>query len=79
MKMARELLSDVLEMLLWLVGVLTLLQVLFGKSFVDFFGMDVVANIGSLAAQFGNAVLVGIIAAGLVAWLIMRRAGSGNP
>ena len=39
-------------------------------------------NIGALAAKFGNAGLVGIIAAGLVAYLIIRNrpsdAGSGT-
>ena len=78
----RRWLSAMLELALWLVGMLTLLQVLFGDSFAKFFGMDVVGNIGALAAKFGNAGLVGIIAAGLVAYLIVRNrpndAGSGT-
>ena len=69
----RRWLSTVLELAMWLVGMLVLLQVLFGDGFVQFFGMDVVANIGVLASKFGNAGLVGIIAAGLVAYLIVRN------
>ncbi|MDE0278767.1 MAG: hypothetical protein OYH76_22965 [Defluviicoccus sp.] len=73
MEEVRRWLSATLELLLWLVGLLTLLQVLFGESFTAFFGIDVVGNIGELAQKFGNAGLVGIVAAGLIAWLIMRN------
>ena len=59
----RRWLSGVMELLLWLVAMLALLQVLFGDNFVEFFGIDVVGNIGSLVAKFGNAGLVGIVAA----------------
>ena len=77
----RRWLSGVLELLLWLVAMLALLQVLFGDNFVEFFGIDLVGNIGSIMAKFGNAGLVGILAAALVAYLIARnRAGSsGGP
>ncbi len=74
----RRWLSSVLELLLWLVAMLTLLQVLFGSSFTDFFGIDIVNNIGLLVAKFGNAGLVGIIAAGIVAYLITRERPSGS-
>lgn len=73
MEEIRRWLSATLELLLWLVGLLTLLQVLFGDSFAAFFGIDIVGNIGELAQKFGNAGLVGIVAAGLIAWLIMRN------
>lgn len=73
MEEVRRWLSAVLELLLWLVGLLTLLQVLFGESFTAFFGIDVVGNIGELAQKFGNAGLIGIVAAGLIAWLIVRN------
>ena len=77
----RRWLSGVLELLLWLVAMLALLQVLFGDNFVEFFGIDLVGNIGSIMAKFGNAGLVGILAAALVAYLIARnRSGSsGGP
>lgn len=75
----RRWLSAILELLLWLVGVLAILQVLFGDDFTKFFGIDVVGNIGLLVAKFGNAGLVGIIAAALVAYLIVRsRSGDGR-
>ena len=37
---------------LWLVLMLALLQVLFGDNFVEFFGLDLVGNIGELIANF---------------------------
>jgi hypothetical protein len=75
----RRWLSGVVELLLWLVAMLALLQVLFGDNFVEFFGIDVVGNIGALVAKFGNAGLVGIVAAALIAYLIARnRSGSSD-
>ena len=74
----RRWLSGVLELLLWLVAMLALLQVLFGDNFVEFFGIDLVGNIGSIVAKFGNAGLVGIVAAALIAYLIARNR-SGSP
>ena len=69
----RQWLIGVLELLLWLVSTLTLLQVLFGNSFTDFFGIDIVGNIGELIAKFGNAGMVGVVAAVIVAYLIMKN------
>ena len=75
----RRWLSGVLVLLLWLVAMLALLQVLFGDNFVEFFGIDLVGNIGSIMAKFGNAGLVGILAAALIAYLIARnRSGSSG-
>tara|TARA_B100000929_G_C15278264_1_gene342602 strand:+ start:322 stop:534 length:213 start_codon:yes stop_codon:yes gene_type:complete len=70
-----------MELLLWLVAMLALLQVLFGDNFVEFFGIDLVGNIGSIVAKFGNAGLVGIVAAALIAYLIARNrpGSSGGP
>ena len=42
-------------------------------SMVLFAVIDILGNIGSLVTQFGNEGLVGIIAAGLVAYLIVRK------
>ena len=77
----RRWLSGVMELLLWLVAMLALLQVLFGDNFVEFFGIDLVGNIGSIVAKFGNAGLVGIVAAALIAYLITRNrpGSSGGP
>ena len=74
----RRWLSGVLELLLWLVAMLALLQVLFGDNFVEFFGIDLVGNIGSIVAKFGNAGLVGIVAGALIAYLLARNR-SGSP
>mgnify|MGYP006241833527 CR=1 FL=1 len=65
--------KDALEIALWLVALLTLLQVLFGDSFVQLFAIDILSNIGGLMSQFGSEGLVGLIAAGLVAYLIVRK------
>ena len=72
----RQWLISVLELLLWLVATLTLLQVLFGQNFTEFFGIDIVGNIGELVAKFGNAALVRIVAAAIVAYLIVRNSRS---
>ena len=75
----RRWLSEVIELLLWLVAMLALLQVLFGDNFVEVFGLDLVGNIGELIAKFGNAGLVGVVAAALIAYLIARnRSGSSG-
>ena len=75
----RRWLSGVLELLLWLVAMLALLQVLFGDNFVEFFGIVLVVNIGTNMEKFGNAGLVGILAAALIAYLIARnRSGSSG-
>ena len=75
----RRGLSGVIELLLWLVAMLALLQVLFGDNFVEVFGLDLVGNIGELIAKFGNAGLVGVVAAALIAYLIARnRSGSSG-
>ena len=64
----RRWLSGVIELLMWLVAMLALLQVLFGDNFVEVFGLDLVGNIGELIAKFGNAGLVGVVAAALIAY-----------
>ena len=69
---------NVLELLLWVVAVLTLLQVLFGSGVPEFFGIDVIGNIGSLVQTFGNAGLVGVIAAVIVSYIILRERNSGS-
>jgi len=69
----RRWLTEILDLALWLVAMLTLLHVLFGENFVSFFGIDVVGNIGDLVQKFGNAGLVGVVAAALVAYLVTRR------
>ena len=68
----------VLELLLWIVATLTLLQVLFGSGVPEFFGSDVIGNIGDLVQKFGNAGLVGVVAAVIVSYLILRERNNGS-
>ena len=69
----RKWMGQVLELLLWLVAVLVLLQVLFGADVTEFFGIDVINNLGVLAGKFGNAGLIGVVAAAIVAFYIIRQ------
>jgi vacuolar-type H+-ATPase subunit I/STV1 len=69
----RKWMGQVLELLLWLVAVLVLLQVLFGSDVIAFFGIDIISNLGDLVSKFGNAGLVGVIAASIVAYYIVRK------
>jgi hypothetical protein len=68
----RRWLIYALEVLVLVVGLLTVLQILFGDSMVRLFGMDIIKNIGELFGKFGNAGLIGVVAATIVAWLIVR-------
>ena len=75
----RSWLVQVIELLLWLVAFLALLQVLFGAGVTEFFGIDVIGNIGVVAGKFGNAGLIGVVAAGIVAYLLTRYRTSAPP
>jgi hypothetical protein len=66
-------LTQILELSLLVVALLAVVQVLFGANATQVFGLDVIKNIGELARIFGNAGLVGVLAAGIVAWLILRQ------
>ena len=70
--------GQILELLLWLIAVLVLLQVLFGTAAADFFGIDVINNLGELVGKFGNAGLIGVIAAAIVAFYIIRKRDRPN-
>ena len=77
----RKWMRQFLELLLWLVAVLILLQILFGTDAKAFIGIDVLGNLGELVGKFGNAGLVGVIAASIVAYYIVRsrdNSGSGG-
>ena len=74
----RKWMRQFLELLLWLVAVLILLQILFGTDAKAFFGIDVIGNLGELVGKFGNAGLVGVIAASIVAYYIVRNRDSAG-
>ena len=69
----RKWMGQVLELLLWLVAVLVLLQILFGSDVTAFFGIDIIKNLGDLVSKFGNAGLIGVIAASIVAYYIVKK------
>lgn len=69
----RKWMGQVLELLLWLVAVLVLLQILFGSDVTAFFGIDIINNLGDLISKFGNAGLIGVIAASIVAYYIVKK------
>ncbi len=66
-------LRSLLEFGILRIALLTVIQVLFGSGIVSFFGIDVISNIGQIASAFGKEGLIGVIAALLAAWLIMRQ------
>ena len=66
-------LTQILELALLVVALLAMVQVLFGANATQVFGIDVIKNIGDVAKTFGNAGLIGVVAAGIVAWLILRQ------
>jgi hypothetical protein len=69
----RKWMGQVLELLLWLVAVLVLLQILFGSDVTAFFGIDIISNLGDLVSKFGNAGLIGVIAASIIAYYIIKK------
>ncbi|MBM3510423.1 MAG: hypothetical protein FJX61_09860 [Alphaproteobacteria bacterium] len=75
----RKWLWNILELVLYVIALLTLLQVLFAADVPKLFGIDMFANIGALMTKLGNAGLIGVIAAAIVAFLIVRaRDGAGR-
>ena len=66
-------LKALLEFGILTIALLTVAQVLFGSGVVSLFGIDVIGNIGQIAGTFGKEGLVGVIAALVAAWLIMRQ------
>ena len=66
-------LKALLEFGILTIALLTVAQVLFGSGVVSLFGIDVIGNIGQIAGAFGKEGLVGVIAALVAAWLIMRQ------
>ena len=66
-------LKALLEFGILTIALLTVAQVLFGSGVVSLFGIDVIGNIGKIVGAFGKEGLVGVIAALIAAWLIMRQ------
>ena len=69
---AKRFLSEVLDLGLLLIGVAVVLQIIFGRI-VPFVGGDIVGNIINIIQQLGDGGLVGLIAAGILLYLINKR------
>jgi hypothetical protein len=50
-----------------------LLQILFGSDVTAFFGIDIISNLGDLVSKFGNAGLIGVISASIIAYYIIKK------
>ena len=64
-------LSSIIELALVLIGLGVVLQILFPKALV-YINSDVAGNLINLIGQFSGAGLVGLIATGIVIWIIRR-------
>ena len=72
---SKRFLVNVTEAFLLLVAVAVVAGVLFGSDTLPFVG-GVAANLTSLIKQLGDAGLVGLIATGIIIWLISRCIGN---
>jgi hypothetical protein len=70
---AKAFLAQVLDLGMLLIGVAVVLQVIFGNV-VPFVGGDIVGNITKIVKDLGDGGLVGLIAAGLILYVINKRA-----
>ena len=64
-------LSSIIELALVLIGLGVVLQILFPKALV-YINSDVAGNLINLVGQFSGAGLIGLIATGIVIWIIRR-------
>ena len=64
-------LSSIIELALVLIGLGVVLQILFPKALV-YINSDVAGNLINLIGQFSGAGLIGLIATGIVIWIIRR-------
>ena len=64
-------LSSIIELALVLIGLGVVLQILFPKALV-YINSDVAGNLINLISQFSGAGLIGLIATGIVIWIIRR-------
>ncbi|MGC6512694.1 MAG: hypothetical protein ACON4J_08000 [Parvibaculales bacterium] len=69
---AKSFLREVIDLGLLLIAVAVILQVIFGQA-VPFIGGDIVGNIINIIAQLGDGGLVGLIAVGVILYLINRK------
>ncbi|MGC6475400.1 MAG: hypothetical protein ACON41_02010 [Parvibaculales bacterium] len=69
---AKSFLGEVIDLGLLLIAAAVILQVIFGQA-VPFIGGDIVGNIITIIGQLGDGGLVGLIAVGIILYLINKR------
>ena len=70
--------GTIAELLLLLVGLVIVIQVLFGPDSA-LMPIDVVANLGDAAGAFGAAGAAGLVAVGLIVWIFHERSLGAPP
>ena len=70
---AKRFLREVVEIGLLLIAVAVILQVIFGAA-LPFLGGDVVGNLLGIITTLGEGGLVGLIAVGIILYLINKNA-----
>lgn len=74
LQQAKAFLREVIDLGLLLIAVAVILQVIFGTA-VPFVGGDIVGNITRIISQLGDGGLVGLIAVGVILYLINKNSG----
>ncbi|MAJ11429.1 MAG: hypothetical protein CMO22_03480 [Thiotrichales bacterium] len=69
---AKRFLREVVDIGLLLIAVAVILQVIFGSA-VPFVGGDIVANLLGIVTTLGDGGLVGLIAVGIILYLINKN------
>lgn len=69
---AKMFLREIIDLGLLLIAVAVILQVIFGQT-VPFLGGDIVGNIIMIISQLGDGGLVGLIAVGVILYLINKE------
>ncbi len=69
---AKSFLREVIDLGLLLIAVAVIAQIIFGQV-VPFLGGDIVGNIINIIQQLGDGGLVGLIAVGIILWVINKR------
>ena len=69
---AKRFLREVVEIGMLLIAVAVILQVIFGTA-LPFLGGDIVANLLGIITTLGEGGLVGLIAVGIILYLIIKN------
>ena len=73
--MAKNFLREVVDIGLLLIAVAVILQVIFGEA-IPFIGPHVVTNLLTIITTLGDGGLVGLIAVGIIVYLINKNSSS---